>query len=149
MCGIQLCKLCFELDECNVLYSALGHTSNTHWAIESNRRKKKEVALSAVESSETVIILYSLYQWHFNLWAKNALIAGCKNWFGVHLIQPMSEFESNYDSGADRQAITFLFSLFLSLFFLKLFLSEGPASIRISSLAALFCRLLRYSLTQC
>lgn len=28
----------------------------------------------------------------------------------VHLIQLMSEFESNYDSGADRQAITFLFS---------------------------------------
>lgn len=26
----------------------------------------------------------------------------------------MSEFESNYDSGADRQAITFLFSCFLA-----------------------------------
>lgn len=34
----------------------------------------------------------------------------------VHLIQSVSEFESNYDSGADRQAITFLFFLSLSLF---------------------------------
>lgn len=33
----------------------------------------------------------------------------------VHLIQPVSELESNYDSEADRQAITFLFSLSLSL----------------------------------
>lgn len=30
----------------------------------------------------------------------------------VHLSQPMSEIESNYDSGTDRQAITFLFSAF-------------------------------------
>lgn len=42
----------------------------------------------------------------------------------VHLIQPVSELESNYDSEADRQTITFLFSLSLPLspfFFSPLF----------------------------
>lgn len=38
----------------------------------------------------------------------------------------MSEFESNYDSGADRQAITFLFCLFLSFFFPDVVLVRRP-----------------------
>lgn len=41
----------------------------------------------------------------------------------VHLIQPMSEFESNYDSGADRQAITFFV---LSFFFPEVVLVRRP-----------------------
>ena len=51
--------------------------------------------------SSSDIFIYEL-RMHWSPTAKIDLV--------VHLIQLMSEFENNYDSGADSQAITFLFS---------------------------------------
>lgn len=82
---------------------------------ESPEKKQKGLVGSAFESPKQAslythcsadILIYEL-RMHWLPTTKIDLV--------VHLIQPMSEFESNYDSRADRQAITFSSSLSPSL----------------------------------
>lgn len=106
----KLCHLrqasCFYARQCPRTCSSKTRDQKEKWRVLFAPYLKTAKQASLYTHSHSDILIYEL-RMHWLPTTKIDLV--------VHLIQPVSEFESNYDSGADRQAITFLFCLSFSL----------------------------------